>query len=169
MNEVQEFNDSLRNIKYNADEREKFCFKYYNLLKTHVSLKYGDYSDWEDIVHDVINKIIETDWTNYPQIKNPVYWLYTIADNHAKDIFKKNNRICEFKDNTYSNFNIETVEMRNDVREAIKHLKRETQYVVYAQFWLGKELYTIAEEMHMSYVAVRVAAFRARKIIKKYL
>ena len=169
MTEAQEFNISLRKIKYDKNEREKFWFKYYNLLKTHVFLKYGKFPDWEDIVHDVVNKIMETDWTNYPQIESPTAWLYTIADNHAKDIFKKSNRICEFKDNTYSSFNIESVDMRNDVRNAIMHLKRDKQYIIYAYFWLGKELYIIAEEMNKSYGSVRTAAKRARKLLEKFL
>ena len=169
MTEVQEFNDSLRKIKYDTNEREKFWFKYYNLLKTHVLLKYGKFPDWEDIVHDVVNKIISTDWTDYPQIESPISWLYKVADNHAKDIFKKLNRICEFDDKTYSNFTIESVDMRNDVRNAIMHLKRDKQYIIYAYFWLGKELYTIAKEMNKSYVSVRVAALRARNLLKKFL
>ena len=169
MTETQEFNISLRKIKYDSDEREKFWFKYYNLLKTHVLLKYGKFSDWEDIVHDVVNKIMETDWTSYPYIESPTSWLYTVADNHAKDIFKKSNRICEFDEKTYSNFTIEAVDMRNDVRNAIKHLNRDKQYIIYAYFWLGKELYTIAKEMHKSYVSVRVAALRSRNLLKKFL
>ena len=169
MTEAQEFNVSLRKIKYDREEREKFWFKYYNLLKTHVFLKYGKFSDWEDIVHDVVNKIISTDWTNYPEIESPTSWLYTVADNHAKDIFKKSNRICEFDEKTYSSFTIEAVDMRNDVRNAIMHLKRDNQYIIYAHFWLGKELYTIAKEMRKSYVSVRVAALRARNLLKKFL
>ena len=169
MTEAQEFNISLRKIKYDRIEREKFWFKYYNLLKTHVLLKYGKFSDWEDIVHDVVNKIISTDWTNYPEIESPTSWLYAVADNHAKDVFKKSNRICEFDEKTYSNFTIEAVDMRNDVRNAIKHLKRDNQYIIYAYFWLGKELFTIAKEMNKSYVSVRVAAIRARNLLKKFL
>ena len=169
MTEAQEFNVSLRKIKYDPDEREKFWFKYYNLLKTHVLLKYGKYSDWEDIVHDVVSKIISTDWTNYPEIESPTSWLYTVADNHAKDLFKKSNHICEFDEKTYSNFSIESVDMRNDILNAIKHLKRDKQYIIYAYFWLGKELYTIAKEMNKSYVSVRVAAIRARNLLKKFL
>lgn len=169
MTEVQEFNDRLRKIKYDPDEREKFWFVYYNRLKTHVSLKYGDYPDWEDIVHDVVKKIIETDWSNYPRIENPTSWLYTVADNHAKDVFKKYNRICEFDDKNYSTFSIDVVDMRNDVRNAISRLKRDKQYIIYAYFWLGKKLSTIAKEMNKTYVAVRVAAVRARNLIKKFL
>ena len=104
-----EFNVLLRKIKYDEDARQKFCFEYYNLLKMHVRSKYGKFQDWEDIVQDVVNKILSTDWTNYPHIDNPTQWLYTIADNHAKDLFKKTNRICEFDENLYPNFNIECV------------------------------------------------------------
>ena len=169
MTEAKEFNISLRKIKYDRDEREKFWFKYYNLLKTHVFLKYGKFSDWEDIVHDVVNKIISTDWTDYQYIESPISWLYTVADNHAKDIFKKSNRICVFDEKTYSNFSIEAVDMRNDVRNAMKHLKRDNQYIIYAYYWLGQELYTIAKEMNKSYIAVRAAIRRARNLLKKFL
>ena len=169
MNEVQEFNKLLRKIKYDAQARELFCFRYYSLLKIHVFYKYGDYSDWEDVVHDVIKKLIDTDWTDYPFIESPTYWLFTVADNHAKDEFKKSNRICEFSENRYSGFNIEFVEMRNDVRDAMKHLKRDMQYILYAHYWLGKELYTIADDMGKSYASVRVNASRARNLLKKYL
>ena len=169
MTEDQEFNQLLKKTKYDAEAQEIFCFKYYSLLKKHVFSKYGNFPDWEDIVHDVINKIFETDWTNYQYIKRPVSWLYAVADNYAKDIFKKANRIYEFNDNAYSNFNIDTVDIRNDVRDAIRHLKREEQYIIYAHYWLRKELYTIAKELNKTYVGVRVAIFRARKILKKFL
>ena len=169
MTEVQEFNELLRKINSDAEAKEIFWLKYYSLLKSHVKLKYGDFPDWEDIVHDVVNKIISTDWTGYPYIDSPVSWLYTIADNHAKDVFKKVNRICDFKEETYSDFNIEYIAIRNDVRNAMRHLKRETQYILYAYYWLGKELYTIAKEIGKSYVSVRVTILRARKLLKKYL
>lgn len=169
MTEVQEFNELLKKVNIDADARERFWLKYYSLLKVHVKLKYSDFSDWEDIVHDVVNKIISTDWTGYPYVESPTHWLYTIADNHAKDLFKKANRICEFEESTYLNFNIEDVDMRNDVRDAIRHLKRETQYILFAHYWLGKELYTIAQEIGKSYVSVRVTVLRARRLLKKYL
>lgn len=171
MTKVKEFNELLRKIKYDAEAKETFCFKYYGLLKNHVRLKYRNYCDWEDIVHDVINKIISTDWTDYPYIDNPVSWLYTVADNHAYDLFKKSNRIYELNENlyAYSDFNIEYVDIRNDVREAIKHLKPQTQYIIYAHYWLGKELYAIADEVGKSYTSVRVIIFRARILLKKYL
>ena len=169
MTEVQEFNSLLRKIKYNQYDRETFCFKYYNRLKVHVYLKYGDYNDWEDIVHDVINKLIDNDWTNYPYVDNPVNWLFTIADNHAKDLFKRTNRICEFDEALYSSFNINQIEMCSDVREAMKKLKRVDQYILYAHYWLGKELYTIAKEINRTYVSVRVKISRARKLLKKIL
>ena len=169
MTDIQDFNDLLRKINIDADAKERFWFKYYNLLKLHVFYKYGNFSDWEDVVHDVVNKIIGTDWTNYPYIESPTYWLYTIADNRAKDIFKKSNRICEFKYDTYSEFNVEFIDIRSDIRNAMRHLKREAQYVLYAHYWLGKELYTIAEEINKSYGNTRAIAKRARNRLKKYL
>lgn len=169
MTEVQEFNRLLRKIKYDQEAREVFCFKYYSRLKLHVFIKYGDYADWEDVVHDVIKKLIDTDWTDYPHIDNPVNWLFKIADNHAKDLFKITNRICEFNETLYFDFNINQVEMACDVRDAIKNLKRDEQYILYAHYWLGKELYTIADEMGITYANVRVKISRARKFLKKFL
>lgn len=169
MTEVQEFNELLKKINNDADAKERFWLKYYSLLKVHVKLKYGDYPDWEDIVHDVVNKIISTDWTGYPYVNSPICWLYKIADNYAKDVFKKTNRICEFNENSYNDFNIEYIDIRTDVRDAMRHLNRQTQYILYAYYWLGKELYTIAKEIGKSYVCVRVTIARARKLLKKYL
>lgn len=169
MSEVREFNDMLRKIKYDKDARQIFFSKYYNRLHEHMRLKYGSYPDWQDIVHDVVTKLIETDWTDYPYIERPISWLFTIADNHAKDLFKKSNRICEFKEYCYSDFSIEYIEMRNDVRNAMDKLDRDSQYIIYANHWLGKELYTIAEEMGKSYVSVRVQISRARKKLEKLL
>lgn len=169
MNEVQKFNDLLRKIKYDQGARQKFFCDYYNRLLLHVSYKFGDYPDWQDIAHDVVNKLIETDWTNYPYIESPMYWLYTIADNHAKDLFKKTNRICELNEYNYSDFNIDYIDMRNDVRNAMKNLTYDEQYVLYAFHWLGKELYTIAKEMKKSYGSVRTQIKRARDKLKKYL
>lgn len=169
MSDVQEFNRLLRKIKYDEEAREKFFFLYFNKLRLHISQKYGNFSDWEDIVQDVTLKIIETDWTDYPYINNPMSWLYRIADNHAKDMFKKFNRICEFEEERFADFNIERVEMKSDVRDAMRHLKREMQYILYAQNWLGKNLYTIAKELGKTYVGVRVTAWRARNLLEKYL
>lgn len=169
MSEVREFNDLLRKIKYDGNARQVFFSKYYNLLHSHVRLKYGSYADWQDIAHDVVTKLIETDWTDYPYIERPTSWLYTIADNHAKDLFKKSNRILEFKEYGYSDFNLEYIEIRNDVRNAMNNLDRDSQYILYAHNWLGKELYTIAEEMGKSYASIRTKAKRARDKLKKYL
>lgn len=169
MNEAQKFNRLLKKIKYDNEAREEFFFIYYNRLRLHISRKYGSFPDWEDIVHDVINKLIETDWTDYPYVESPISWLYTVADNHAKDLFKKSNRISEFNEDKFSDFNIENIEMREDLRNAMRQLKVEMQYILYSQFWLGKKLYIIAKEMGKSYVSVRVKASRAKKLLKKYL
>ena len=172
MTKVREFNVLLRKIKYDNDAKQKFCCEYYSLLRMHVLSNYGDYSDWEDIVHDVINKLIDTDWTDYPYVKNPIYWLYTIADNHAKDLFKKTNRICEFNETTcctYSDFDINQVELRSDIRNAMQRLKPDEQYILYSYHWLGKKLYVIAKEMNISYTSARVKIHRARKALEKYL
>ena len=169
MSEVREFNVLLRKIKYDKSARQTFFSKYYNRLHTHVRLKFGEYPDWQDIAHDVVTKLIENDWTGYPYIKRPVSWMYKIADNHAKDLFKKSNRILEFKEYSYSDFSIEYIEMRNDVRNAMNHLDRDSQYILYAHTWLDKELYTIAKEMGKSYGSVRAKAKRARDKLKKYL
>ena len=169
MTEVQEFNRLLRKIKYDREAKEIFCFKYYSRLKMHVYFKYGDYSDWEDIVHDVMKKIIDTDWTDYPTVDKPICWIFTIADNHAKDLFKRTNRICEFNETLYPDFDINNIDISNDIRNALGHLNRDEQYIIYAYYWLGKELYTIAKETGKSYVGVRVKISRARNLLKKYL
>ena len=172
MIKVREFNVLLRKIKYDNDAKQKFCCEYYSLLRMHVLSKYGDYPDWEDIVHDVINKLIDTDWTGYPYINNPPCWLFTIADNHAKDLFKRTNRICEFNETIYydySNFDINQVEIRSDIRSAMQHLKPDDQYILYSYHWLGKELYNIAKEMNISYTSARVKIYRARKALEKFL
>lgn len=169
MNEAQKFNRLLKKIKYDNDAREEFFFLYYNKLRSHIFHKYGSFPDWEDIVHDVINKLIETDWSQYQFVENPISWLYTVADNHAKDLFKKFNRISEFNEDKFSEFNIDKIDMREDLRDAMKHLKVEHQYILFAQFWQGKKLYTIAAEMGKSYVSVRVNSSRARRLLKKYL
>ena len=170
MKESKEFNKLLKTIKFDKKSREKFCFKYYNELKMHVFIKYGKFSDWEDIVQDVIKKIIDTDWTNYPYVDSPINWLHTIADNRAKDLLKKNNRICELNENLYSDFNIDyIVDMRGDVRNALRHLELESQYIIYSYYWLGKELFTIADELGISYANARVKISRARKLLKQYL
>lgn len=169
MTEVREFNTLLRKIKYDDSAKRKFCSEFYSLVKIHVHSKYAGFPDWEDIVHDVINKIINTDWTSYPYVESPVSWLYTIADNLAKDLFKRTNRICEFKENSHPDFNIDYIEVRSDVREAMRNLKRDEQYILYNHYWLGKELYTIADEMGISYSNIRVKISRARKFLKKYL
>lgn len=166
---VHKFNILLRKLKYDGNARQIFFDEYYNRLQLHVRLKYSGYEDWQDIAHDIVTKLIETDWTDYPYIESPVYWLYTIADNHIKDVFKKTNRICEFNEYNYSDFNIDYIEMRYDVRNAMEKLSREEQYILYAYNWLGKELYVIADELGKSYSSVRVAIKRARDKIKKYL
>lgn len=169
MTEVQEFNELLRKLNNDADASDRFWFKYYNMLKTHVKMKFGNYPDWEDIVQDIVNKIMSTDWTGYPYVDKPANWLYTIADNHAKDVLKKTNRVCEFKDTFYADFNIDYIDMRNDVRDAMKRLDLQTQYILYSHYWLGKELYVIADEMGISYGNVRVKISRARKQLKKFV
>lgn len=166
---VQEFNELLRKIKYDEQAREVFCFEYYNLLKKHVSSKFGDFIDSEDVVQDVIEKLIQTDWTEYDYIHSPVSWLYSIVDNRAKDLFKKFNRILEFKEESFAEFNPDSIEMRSDVLDAINKLSSDMQYVLYHQFWMREHLKTIAENMGKTYGAVRALSSRARKKLKKIL
>ena len=166
MKTAKTFNELLRKLNCDPVARERFFDEYYDNIRAHAYCKYGEYSDWEDIVQDVVRKLLETDWTSYSFVKYPATWLNTIADNRAKDLFRRSNRVLISDSEFLDGFDINNTLMEIDIREELKQIPKNTQYIIYAQY---KEVYSyleISEQLGESYSNVRVKAHRALKNLK---
>ena len=160
------FNILLRKLNSDPRARELFFNEYYSIIKAHAYWQFGKYNDWEDIAHDVVSKILETDWSSYSYVQFPASWLCAVVDNHAKDTFKRSNRIVSVAEFFIEDFNIDDTIMSLRVRNELKKFSKDIQYIIYAHFWEGYTYQEISRKLGISAVNVRVKAFRALKILK---
>ena len=165
---AKEFNSLLKKIKYDDGARTKFLNYYYVKLKFHLKTYIGSYSDWEDVLHDVIEKLISTDWGGYPYIEHPISWLFRMSDNCARDMIRREKFTCELPEFMPDKFNIDESLVHGELRAAMKKcLPPEEQYIFYLYLWGGYSLKEIAEILGVSYAGIRTKVSRAYKILKE--
>lgn len=163
------FNELLKKIYYDPEARELFFKNYYELIKSRVKWKLGNRSEWEDVAHDVVRKLLETDWTDYPYVNFPVGWLNAIADNSAKDLFRQTNKIVQIIEDSAEEFNLNTALVEMELKEKLGKFPKDVQYIIHAHFIEGYTYLEISKILGISHENVRVKASRTLKKLKTSL
>lgn len=166
MKDIKTFNEQLRKLNSDSAVRTQFFNEHYGEIKAHTFWKFGKFNDWEDLAHDVVRKLIETDWSNYPYIEFPASWLNSVIDNYAYDVLRHNSRVYSMDTFALEAFSLDETIMDSNVRDALKKLSKDIQYIIYAHYWEGYTYIEIANQLGLTPVNVRVKAFRAQQILK---
>ena len=167
--EAKEFNELMGKIKYNKAHIERIYEEYAPAIKMHLSRRFGNAVDTEDVVHEVFIMIMQTDWSGLEYVQTPHAWLYTIADRKALD-FIKLKRVdypLEKYERSLFCFNLDDIMIAGDVKSALGYLENREAEIIYFNKYEGYTFKEIAEFTGLKPENVRVIASRAYKKLKK--
>lgn len=160
------FNNLLQRLSYDTEAKVQFFDNYYDIIKAHSFMNFPKCVDWEDIAHDVVRKLLETDWRGYEYVKFPSAWLRTIIINHAKDFFKHSSRIVSLGEMYDEKVDLGEDLIGSEIWERLKGFPPDVQYIITAHFRDGYSYLEIAKKLGLTHENVRVKAYRALKSLK---
>lgn len=163
----QKFNRLLRNIKHDKRSLALIYTEYYPKLVFHVQRRFGKLISPDDIAQDIFSKLMQLEIHYF--VKTPTAWLYTLADNRAKDILKSCHEEVALEEYLADEFSIDSTILNLDVKKALSHLDLKSQQIIYLHIWEGYSYEEISKGLNISCANIRVKASRAYKELKKYL
>lgn len=165
--EAKVFNNLLKEIKYDKSAIARIYEEYAPCVKTHLSSRFGEAIDVDDITHEVFYKLMLIDWSKYKEVKSPSSWLFKIAEHLALDAIKKG-RVDYLDDfESIGTFDLDKIIIAKDIKAALSHLDKLTAQIIYLNKYEGYTFKDIADLLSMGQIAVRVRASRGYKKLKK--
>lgn len=168
--EASIFNEKLLKIMYDKSVVADLYEEYVDPVTMHVSWRFGGAVDAEDIAHEVFMKLMTIDWSKYKPVESPSAWLNSIADHLVLDKIKSKHIEYPIEDfeNYFSYFELDKIMVADDVKTALNHLDKRDAYIIYMNKYEGYTFEDIAKQLSMKPGAVRTAASRAYKKLKKF-
>lgn len=163
--DAHKFNRQLKKMTTDRRALESIYEEYYLPMKAHVQRRFGSLVNAEDIAQDVFLKLLSCG--DQPYIEYPASWLYTMADNRAKDVLRATHRETQLPEVLAASFDPDKTIVNAEMRRALCVLEEDARYILYLHYWEGYSLKEIAQETGMSYTNVRAKVSRAyQKLIK---
>ena len=92
------FNRQLKRLASDKRALEALYAEYALPMKAHLLRRFGSLVSAEDVTQDVFVKLLSL--RDPPRVEYPASWLYTLADNRAKDISSTRRRAARSKRST---------------------------------------------------------------------
>ncbi len=163
----REFNICLRKIKTNIKAFNRLYNYYFPKIVVHIYVIYKNKSLSEDIAQDFFVKLLETQKFYY--IKFPNAWVYTVAENIAKNIIAKEkiNLTEPIDDIQACAYDTYAYELFGDYWEKLNQLDELTRKIMIMRIFEGYRYQEIAHLMNMKVDTVRQKYSRGIKKLKK--
>lgn len=167
--EAKEFNELLGKIKYDLSYVTRIYEEYSTGIKMHVSRRFGNAVDEEDITQELFFKLMQLDWSEQEFVERPHAWLYTIADRLALDSLKAKHDDCPLEkfENSLYYFNLDELVLAKEVKNALSYLDSREAEIIYFNKYEGYTFKEIAEFTGLNPSNVRIIAWRGYKKLKK--
>lgn len=159
------FNSLLQNYKTDQRAFTELYDYYFHRIVFHVTWKFGrDIS--EDVAQEFFMKLMRI--TLDEPVENPTSWVYTVCDNLAKTVIKKQKPYDELTGEEFYEFSSDVGE-RETIQNALKVLDETDEKIVLMYYWEGYSLKEIASILHLPYETVKKRHPRALKKMQKIL
>lgn len=162
----REFNICLRKIKTNVKAFNRLYKFYFPKIVIHIFVIYKNKSLSEDVAQEFFMKLI--DMQEFKYITYPNSWVYTIAENIAKNIIaKEKNNFAESIDNIKISINDDyAYQLYGDYWEKLNKLDEQTRKIIIMKIFEGYRYKEIADEMNLKVDTVRQKYCRGIKNLK---
>lgn len=161
----KEFNKLVKNLSI-AKCFDKLYFFYYPKIVAHIYFKFHNKSLAEDIAQDFFLKLLDKG-VDCP-IEYPTAWVYTVCDNLAKDVIKKDKKYALSLENLKLSEPDDAFEnaLFGEYRNSLKTLDTQTHDIIIKHYYEGYSLKEIAEILGLNYSTVRQKCSRGLKKLK---
>lgn len=132
----------------------------------------GDAQAAEDLLHDVMLKVLANEKAGRPAPANIGAWLYSVARNAAIDWHRARRPSVEVPEDLPSPLDEESetgLELANCLRPMAERLPDHYRDTLLAAEFEGKPLKHIAQSQGISLAAAKTRASRGRKLLQKEL
>ncbi|MBR2971051.1 MAG: sigma-70 family RNA polymerase sigma factor [Clostridia bacterium] len=162
----REFNICLRRIKTNVKAFNRLYKFYFPKIVIHIFVIYKNKNLSEDVAQEFFMKLMEMQEFNY--ITYPNSWVYTIAENIAKNIIAKEKKyFAEPIDNIKISVNDEyAYYLYGDYWEKLNELDEQTRKIIIMKIFEGYRYKEIADKMNLKVDTVRQKYSRGIKKLK---
>lgn len=149
-------------------------FEKYNKILFYYSLKYThNVEDAEDAVQEIFIKVLDHIHTYDEKKASFETWLFTIANNHLKDIMKvKESRRNVLATNNQHVESAHCVSNQDDLimlSEVERYIGEEAYRILYMKDGLRMKFSDIAEESHMTISKVKHIYYNSHGKVKKFI
>lgn len=155
------FNDILKNLKTNETLFTELYEYYYPKIRIHVYRKFRNRTLSEDTAQDFFVKIFETELEQ--PVEFPTAWVYTVADNIAKNTIAKTSREFLTDDAPKAPLDEYENELYGDCADLLRQLDADSRELVILHIFEGYSLKELAPLIGIQYPALRQ---RYNRIIK---
>ena len=155
----------------NPPDMAQVYSEYSGKVMGYIRARVSSYHDAQDLCADVFEKI---------QLKLPTYdsekaalstWIFTITRNTVIDFFRKSRPQSELDENQPAESEIDEKLLNNETLSELAHalekLPMQLRQIVVMRYYDGKPLTEIAEEMNLSYGAVKLRHMNALELLRQ--
>lgn len=148
--------------------------RYYWMLYFYVLGRVGEQAVAEDVTAEVFLRLLEAFHRGRGPDRHLAAWLFRTADHLVAEHHRAHYRhpqvpLEEDWDRSRAAEEGEDVVVREQVREALKHLTPDQRAVILMRFWMDLPLARIAQELGKSVGAVKLLQHRALTALAKRL
>ena len=163
--DVLQFNRLLRNMGSDRRALEKIYAEYYPKIVLHLRYRFGDLISPDDVAEEVFLSLMRS--PPQKEVEHPSTWLMGLADHKAIDLLRKYREEEELPETLAMPPPFDNVILRNDVRQELQTLDKETQEIIYLHIWEGYSLKEISDLKNIGYETVRKKTSRAYQKLEK--
>ncbi len=165
--ESQKFNKLLCKISSDKHALVPIYQEFYAKIILHLHIRFGKAICPEDVAQEVFAILLNMEYREY--INSPQQWLFSVADNKAIDLIRKQHIELSLPDDLKAPPQFEISTPNIAIQLAFEHIDPISRQILHMHFWEGYSHKEIAAQLNMSCGNVRQKASRAYKILEKFL
>lgn len=168
---VKEFNKWIGKLKTDKRAFDTLYKYYFPKIVIHINSKFIGLNMGEDIAQEFFLDLLRKE--EIPYIDYPNSWVYTIAEDMAKNRIKKEKTMAELEQKyvaaTKEEYDYEFYEEHAELLNNFDKLDSETRKIIIMKIFDGYKFREIAAKMNLTPDAVRQRFSRGMKKLKKFL
>ena len=121
------FNRQLKRLASDKRALEALYAEYALPMKAHLLRRFGSLVSAEDVTQDVFVKLLSL--RDPPRVEYPASWLYTLADNRAKDILRATHPEAALVEGLAAPFDLDRTIVNAQTRRALEALDEDVRRI----------------------------------------
>ncbi len=156
-----------------AEQQEKIYLAYHNKVMGYLYNRVNGRATAEDLCSDVFEKVFRR-IDQYDQSKSSLStWIFTITRNTVIDYFRRNRPSEELDENLSDDTEVDegllNTESLEELAAALREMPGDLRELIVLRYYDNKPLTEVAEQMGLSYGAVKLRHQKALLILRRSL